>query len=102
MCSRLTYSRVLRWPVVLGQKHLKADRALGTLIQKLSSPRKIVITTHVKPDADALGSSLGLSNYLIKKGHEVTVISPSDYPYFLTWMKGNDQVLDFSIDRSSS
>ena len=62
--------------------------ALGTLIQKLSSPRKIVITTHVKPDADALGSSLGLSNYLIKKGHEVTVISPSDYPYFLTWMKG--------------
>ena len=70
--------------------------ALGTLIQKLSSPRKIVITTHVKPDADALGSSLGLSNYLIKKGHEVTVITPSDYPYFLTWMKGNDQVLDFS------
>ena len=67
--------------------------ALGTLIQKLSSPRKIVITTHVKPDADALGSSLGLSNYLIKKGHEVTVISPSDYPYFLTWMRGNDQVL---------
>lgn len=72
--------------------------ALGTLIQKLSSPRKIVITTHVKPDADALGSSLGLYNYLIKKGHEVTVITPSDYPYFLIWMKGNDQVLDFSKD----
>jgi len=70
--------------------------ALGTFIQKLSSPRKIVITTHVKPDADALGSSLGLANYLLKKGHEVTVITPSDYPYFLTWMKGNDAVLDFS------
>lgn len=72
--------------------------ALGTFIQKLSSPRKIVITTHVKPDADALGSSLGLANYLLKKGHEVTVITPSDYPYFLTWMKGNDAVLDFSKD----
>ena len=70
--------------------------ALGTFIQKLSSPRKIVITTHVKPDADALGSSLGLANYLLKKGHEVTVITPSDYPYFLTWMKGNDAILDFS------
>ena len=70
--------------------------ALGTFIQKLSLPRKIIITTHVKPDADALGSSLGLSNYLIKKGHEVTVISPSDYPNFLTWMKGNEKVLDFS------
>jgi phosphoesterase RecJ-like protein len=71
--------------------------ALGTFIQKLSSPRKIVITTHVKPDADALGSSLGLANYLLKKGHEVTVITPSDYPYFLTWMKGNDAILDFSV-----
>ena len=70
----------------------------GTFIQKLSSPRKIVITTHVKPDADALGSSLGLANYLLKKGHEVTVITPSDYPYFLTWMKGNHAVLDFSKD----
>lgn len=70
--------------------------ALGTFKKELSSTRKIVITTHVKPDADALGSSLGLYNYLIRKGHEVTVITPSDYPYFLTWMKGNDEVLDFS------
>jgi bifunctional oligoribonuclease and PAP phosphatase NrnA len=69
---------------------------LGTFKKELSSARKIVITTHVKPDADALGSSLGLYNYLIRKGHEVTVITPSDYPYFLTWMKGNDEVLDFS------
>lgn len=69
---------------------------LGTFKKELSSARKIVITTHVKPDADALGSSLGLYNYLMQKGHEVTVITPSDYPYFLTWMKGNDEVLDFS------
>jgi len=61
----------------------------------LSSPKKIVITTHHKPDADALGSSLGVANYLKKKKHEVTVISPSDYPSFLYWMKGNDEVLNF-------
>lgn len=62
---------------------------------RLSSPHKVVITTHHKPDADALGSSLGMANYLKKKGHEVTVITPSDYPHFLSWMKGNDQVLNF-------
>ncbi|AWW30545.1 bifunctional oligoribonuclease/PAP phosphatase NrnA [Echinicola strongylocentroti] len=61
----------------------------------LSSPKKIVITTHHKPDADALGSSLGMSNYLKKKGHDVTVITPSDYPSFLYWMKGNDDVVNF-------
>lgn len=48
---------------------------------------------HPKPDADALGSSLGLAAYLKKKGHEVTVISPTDYPAFLSWMNGNSDVL---------
>ena len=60
----------------------------------LNTPgRRIVITTHYKPDADGLGSSLGLREYLCKKGHECTVISPTDYPDFLMWMKGNDTVL---------
>ncbi|GMQ31483.1 bifunctional oligoribonuclease/PAP phosphatase NrnA [Algoriphagus confluentis] len=72
--------------------------ALATFQRELSSPKKIFITTHVKPDADALGSSLGLANYLLKKGHEVTVVTPSDYPSFLYWMQGNDWVLDFSKD----
>lgn len=70
--------------------------ALDSFKKELSSPKKIFITTHVKPDADALGSSLGLANYLIKKGHEVTVVTPTDYPSFLSWMKGNETVLDFS------
>ncbi len=62
----------------------------------LQAKKKIVITTHHRPDADALGSSLGLHNYLTKKGHEVTVISPTDYPRFLHWMEGNDKVVIFS------
>ncbi|MEO1051809.1 MAG: DHH family phosphoesterase [Bacteroidota bacterium] len=66
---------------------------LNTFKALLSAPKKIVITTHHKPDADALGSSLGLTGYLTKKGHAVTVISPTDYPDFLTWMKGNDDVI---------
>lgn len=70
--------------------------ALASFKKVLSSPKKIFITTHVKPDADALGSSLGLANYLLKKGHEVSVVTPSDYPSFLAWMKGNESVLDFS------
>ncbi len=59
-----------------------------------------MITTHHKPDADALGSSLGMANYLIKKGHNVKVITPSDYPGFLNWMKGNDNVLVYSDENS--
>jgi phosphoesterase RecJ-like protein len=62
----------------------------------ISTPKKVVITTHHKPDADALGSSLALASYLEKKGHSVQVISPTDYPNFLAWMDGNDDVLIFS------
>lgn len=68
-------------------KNLPALQAL------LATPKKVVIVTHFKPDADALGSSLGLANFLVKKGHSVSVISPSDYPDFLAWMPGNEMVL---------
>lgn len=69
---------------------------LQALKQALSKPKKVVITTHPKPDADALGSSLGLAGYLKKKGHSVTVITPTDYPLFLQWMAGNNDVLVFN------
>lgn len=51
--------------------------------------------THWSPDGDAIGSSLGLYNYLLKKDHHVTVITPNDYPSFLNWMKGEKKILDF-------
>ena len=69
---------------------------LAALKQVLSKPKKVVITTHSKPDADALGSSLGLAGFLKKKGHTVNVITPTDYPAFLHWMNGNSDVLVFN------
>jgi len=62
----------------------------------IETPKKVVITTHHKPDADALGSSLGLAGYLKKKGHTVQVITPTDYAKFLSWMKGNDEVIVYN------
>ncbi|WP_022824407.1 DHH family phosphoesterase [Hymenobacter norwichensis] len=66
---------------------------ISELQELLSQPRQVFITTHHKPDADALGSSLGLAGYLRKKGHTVTVVTPSDYPDFLAWMPGNNEVV---------
>jgi len=71
-------------------QNIKAFKAL------LETPQRVVITTHHKPDADALGSSLALRSYLVGKGHEVHVISPTDYPDFLKWMDGNDEVIIFN------
>ena len=60
----------------------------------------MVILTHANPDADALGSSLGLSRYLRKTGHEVTVITPTDYPDFIDWMPAKGEVVVFQKDKS--
>src|SRR6201995_3112492 len=66
---------------------------LASLKELLAQPRKVVITTHHKPDGDAMGSSLGLYNYLIQKGHHAKVITPSDYPEIFNWMPGNGEVI---------
>lgn len=61
-------------------------------LQLLNQPKRIVITTHHKPDGDALGSSLGLYHWLKKYGHDVEVVVSSDFPTFLDWMPGRDAV----------
>ncbi len=69
-------------------------KGLAPLKKLLSKPKRIAIVTHWSPDGDAIGSSLGLSNFLQKKGHAVTVIVPNEYPEFLHWMHGHKQVVD--------
>lgn len=75
---------------------------LAELKELLAQPQKIVITTHHKPDGDALGSSLGLYHYLCQKQHEVTVITPTDYPDFLQWMPGNKEVVIYTEKKEQS
>jgi len=67
--------------------------------QMMAQPKNVVIVTHFKPDADALGSSLGLAGYLKAKGHRVNVITPSDYPDFLSWMPGSNEV--FALEKNN-
>src|SRR4028119_244008 len=65
----------------------------------LDRPQKVVITTHQKPDPDAMGSSLGLYHFLIQSGHDVTVISPTNWATWLNWMPAADRVLDYELQR---
>jgi len=62
----------------------------------LSTPKTFVLITHQKPDADALGSSLAMTAYLKKKGHRTHLVSPTDYPEFLHWMSGNEDVVVYT------
>lgn len=68
----------------------------------LQTPKKIFITTHHKPDGDAIGSMLGLYHYLVKKGHTVTAASPSDIPDFLMWMPGTETVINYEENKTGA
>lgn len=68
----------------------------------LASPKKIAIIPHRNPDGDAMGSTLGLRHFLKLKGHEATVISPNEFPDFLTWLPESDTVKVFEKDTETS
>ncbi|MBL4716231.1 MAG: DHH family phosphoesterase [Bacteroidetes bacterium] len=70
--------------------------AIEGVKELLDNATSIVITTHRKPDGDALGSSLAMLHYLKQKGKDVTVITPTDYPDFLDWLPGNNEVIDYN------
>jgi len=62
---------------------------------QLKDAKKIVITTHQKPDGDAMGSSLAMFHFLSSLGHDVKVISPTNWASFLSWMPGSNKALDY-------
>jgi bifunctional oligoribonuclease and PAP phosphatase NrnA len=68
---------------------------VNNIFPLLSTPKKVVITMHQKPDGDAMGSTLGLYHFLVQFGHEVKVISPTNWAAFINWMPGCDMVLDY-------
>ncbi len=72
------------------------------IIPLLQEPRTIVIVMHQKPDADAMGSSLGLYHVLTALGHRVTVISPTNWADWLRWMPGAEEVIDYELNSSRS
>jgi len=69
---------------------------------QLDTPRKVVITMHQKPDGDAMGSALGLYHFLVELGHDATVISPTNWADFLTWMPGVKKVIDFENQKEKA
>jgi phosphoesterase RecJ-like protein len=76
-------------PKMLNSKELKELKSF------LSMPKRIVLTTHTNPDGDAIGSSMALYYYFLKKGHIVSTIVPNDFPAFLSWIPGSEKMYVF-------
>jgi phosphoesterase RecJ-like protein len=74
------------------------EQSILEITSDLSKANNIVIVPHKGPDGDAIGSSLGLYHFLKGKGHHVSVIAPNDYPDFLKWLPGQEDILIYEKD----
>jgi bifunctional oligoribonuclease and PAP phosphatase NrnA len=63
--------------------------------QKLS----FIITTHVNPDGDGLGSEIALAHFLRKVGKTATIINHSKTPENYEWLDEKKEIIFFSPER---
>ncbi len=66
------------------------------LLDIVASKQNFVITTHVNPDADAIGAEVALALFLKKKGKHVTIINQSETPDNLAFLTSSFPIQSYS------
>ncbi len=70
------------------------------LRQVIDTHERFVISSHVRPDADAVGSELALASVLERLGKQVRIINPSDLPESLLFLDPTGRIL--CLNRSAT
>ena len=63
--------------------------------QLISTAQSVLVVCHKSPDGDAIGSSLGMAEYLRLRGKDVTVVVPDQYPDFLHWLPNSEKIVRY-------
>ena len=79
-------------------KIMQTDTFFERFDAVIQSNRRIVLACHVNPDGDAIGSVLAMSEFLRGRGKEIKMVVANDFPEFLHWMPGSDEILVFEKD----
>lgn len=77
------------------------EKDIQAIQELLATPKKIAIIPHRSPDGDAMGSTLGLYHFLLKLNHQPIVVAPNDFPNFLAWLPGSENVLIYENDKEN-
>ena len=64
------------------------------LKQIIDENQRFVLSSHVRPDADAIGSELGMAFILESLGKTVTIVNPSELPANLNFLDPDGRVQD--------
>lgn len=67
---------------------------VAKFVQMVQQHNSFVLTTHVNPDGDALGSEIGLAEWLLSIGKEVHVINHSPTPYNYNFLDTEKPIIE--------
>lgn len=74
----------------------KINCCVNELNELFSESENIVILSHINPDGDAVGSSIGFLTYLTSLGKNVTAIVPNEIPSYLKGVSGVEAIHEYS------
>ncbi len=64
------------------------------VLTKIQEARHILLLTHINPDADTLGSALGMYHILQKMKKRVNILNTTELPYNLKFLPGFTKIRD--------
>jgi len=78
------------------------DSAIDAVVPLFLNHQKFVLTTHVNPDGDGLGSEVALAKWLASQGKQVSIINHSATPDFYLFLDPNHRILQFEETRDAA
>ena len=70
-----------------------SEKKLRMLNYLISKHQKFVLTTHINPDGDAIGSEIAMTEYLRHLGKEVFIVNNSSTPNNYKFLDGNEDII---------
>lgn len=71
------------------------DNAIENIIELIKCNKNFVITTHVNPDGDAIGSELAITRAIRQLGKNAVIINHNSTPDNYKWMDTEGMILHF-------
>ena len=79
--------------------NVKTENRWSVIKDLIDKAENLILSTHINPDGDGIGSQLAMASYLKKEGKKFTILNPSSVPEDIQFLT---DYADFShYDRSS-
>jgi phosphoesterase RecJ-like protein len=84
-----------------GGAFLLMSTPIDTVLQILREGEGLVLTTHVNPDGDGIGSEIALAEWLSGQGKEVRIINHSPTPEIYRFLDPESRIQTFNPERDA-